>query len=717
MVSEIRYSDDELLISRFEDFLEEFGYAQLIPTLSDFYPDERSLVIEYNDLNKYSDEIMGLLQFHPNNFFHCIEEAVKRLMPVKNLERGALLHVRINDAPKRNSIIVRELRAKHLGNFIAVEGRASRVTEVKPRLVDAKFKCLRCGAILKEHQEDLFFKEPLECYEEQNGCKRTAASTKFKLLSEESTFVDTQKLEIEENPEGKRGGAQPQRLVAYVEDDIVGDINPGDRISLVGTLRTTQKAWPTKSNMFETFLEVNNISHEQHDFEEFEPTEDEKKEFLKVSEDPRLYDKIKGSIAPAIYGYPIEKEALALQLFGGVAKTLSDGTKVRGDIHILLVGDPGTAKSQLIRYISKMAPRGSFTSGKSASAAGLTAAVVKDDFGEGRWTLEAGALVLADKGHACIDELDKMSKNDTSALHEAMEQQTISIAKAGVNAKLLCRCALLAAANPKLGRFSATESKGEQIDLPPALLSRFDVILPFTDKPNKDLDGRIAQHILNNHYVGEILRHGGEGISQAQIEKRNELAEQSVPYLDRDFLKRYIAYAKRNVFPVLSQEAIDLIKDYYVNIRNKSEQKAKDDGGSTTIPITARQLEAFIRLAEASARTRLSHEVRKQDASRAINIVEHYLHQVAGEDGSFDIDIIATGMSKPQADRKRVIRAIVKSLGDNGRMFHIDKVIAMARDEGIDKGQTETLMKRMHQRDGIIYEVRTGSGEFRYAGN
>jgi len=196
-----------------------------------------------------------------------------------------------------------------------------------------------------------------------------------------------------------------------------------------------------------------------------------------------IYDNVKRSIAPSIYGYDEVKEALALQLFSGVSKGLPDGTRIRGDIHILLVGDPGIAKSQLLRYISKLSPRGIYTSGKSSTSAGLTATAVKDELGDGRWTIEAGALVLADKGIACIDEMDKMRSEDRSALHEAMEQQTISVAKAGVMATLKSRCALLAAANPKFGRFDKFEGIAQQINLSPALMSRFDLIFVLTDEP------------------------------------------------------------------------------------------------------------------------------------------------------------------------------------------------------------------------------------------
>jgi replicative DNA helicase Mcm len=228
------------------------------------------------------------------------------------------------------------------------------------------------------------------------------------------------------------------------------------------------------------------------EFEEIEISQDDEEMIMAMSRDPEIYENIRKSIAPSIYGYEDVKEALGLQLVSGFEKNLPDGARIRGDIHILLVGDPGIAKSQLLRYMIKISPRGIYTSGKSSTSAGLTATAVKDELGDGRWTIEAGALVLADKGIAAIDEMDKMNNEDKSALHEAMEQQTISVAKAGVMATLKSRCSLLAAANPKLGRFDKYEPIAPQINLTPALMSRFDLIFVLTDDPESLEPGYIA---------------------------------------------------------------------------------------------------------------------------------------------------------------------------------------------------------------------------------
>jgi replicative DNA helicase Mcm len=634
---------------------------------------------------------------------YLAEKIIKKLTPPENKVN---IHLRVKNLPTDSKIEIRDLRSKHLGKFIAVEGLVRKATEVRPKMVDAVFKCVRCNTIIREPQDGLTFKEPLECYKEQAGCSRTAASTKFKLLNEASTYVDTQKIEIQESPEGLRGGAQPQRLVAYTEDDLTGRISPGDRIIINGALRSIQKkTYPVKSTLFEIFLEINSIELEEHEFEEVPITPEDQEIIIKMSNDPDIYRKITASISPTIYGMPVEKEALALQLFGGVPKIMPDGTHIRGDIHIFLVGDPGTAKSQLLRYISELAPRGIYASGKSSSAAGLTAAAVKDEFGEGRWTLEAGALVLADKGVACVDELDKMSPQDRSSMHEAMEQQRISIAKAGITATLQSRCAVLGAANPKYGRFDTTQYLAQQINIPVALLSRFDLIFTITDVPDSEKDYLIADHILKTHTLGGIERHRKE-TGEEIAEDIEEIPTYTEPYLDREFFRKYVAYAKR-VFPVLTKEASDKLREYYTSIRKQGEPEG------SSVPITARQLEAFVRLSEASARVRLSDRVTEDDTERAIRIVEYYLRKVAGEEGKWDIDIIESGTSQSQRERIRTVKRVIKDLFESGGPVDHEDIISEAEALGIERSKVESIIKRLHNEEGWIIEARIGSKKYK----
>jgi replicative DNA helicase Mcm len=1216
----------EELIAKWEEFFEEAGYLSRIIQVGDRYPEERSLEVAFTELNRFDTDMAIFLMRHPLNVLTAGEEAMRRLVPPG--EELTQIHLRVKGLPRDSRIQIRDLRAKHLGQFISVEGLVRKSTEVRPRVVGALFQCLRCGTILKEEQDGQNFREPLECYEEQGGCKRSASATKFKLLTETSLYLDTQKLEIQEAPEGLRGGEEPQRLTAYVEDDLTGHISPGNRVVMNGVLRSVQKGRPgAKSTLFDIFVDVNSVEREQVEFEEIEVTEEDARLIREAGSSPDIYRLITASIAPSLYGMYVEKEALALQLFSGVPKLLPDGRRIRGDIHLLLVGDPGTGKSELLSYMSRLSPRGIYATGKAATAAGLTAAAVRDEFGEGRWTLEAGALVLADLGlaclhpdaevliggspvrieelfdasravsavaggrpvelsplarvtisfdptasqvkteeaafvvrrryrgpilrvtlssgfdvrltpdhvvldgesfswkplqalkpgarlvacqrlpavhhvvalldlvpddwivqpkveekralrdlllqrfktlaaanleygldrnalngrsalnvgafrkvlrdlglyeswrlrpfafgrrrsterlrvatltpelayvlgficgdghvtvndrhsslsvfqsrthlaqirrlleltksvtpegwgmhprttrsrirgrpiesgmyhmhrgsnllaflyrwltdddlanltklddaalrgflaglmdadgcvslkrskshgatygavelqfmfsprrkanqrllyalrrfdvfgrireghnvlivqvsarddarrllealepysiktkpiphalahqpaeheeapmapvsailanarpkpwrllnkaywsqlydlaharrrpfkptlsrlakavepwlspedharlvsltgydyaldrivevrvedhdgfvydlrvpgpsnfvcdgvvvHNCIDEIEKMNPQDRSAIHEAMEQQRISVAKAGITAVLQSRCAVLAAANPKFGRFDEHKYISEQIDLPPALLSRFDIIFSMIDRPQADKDRELAEHVLKGHQVGEMMKRRESGLTTAETQA---LEEPYTPHFNPDFLRKYVAYAKR-IYPIMTDEAMAAIEKKYLDIRKTGE------GAGSSVPITPRQLEAIIRLSEASARLRLSNEVTVDDADRAVRIVEYWMGKVAGEEGKFDIDIIQTGISQSQREQIISLRDIINELAGPEGVADYEDIVRIAQERGIPPAKVDSWLKRWSQ-EGEIY--------------
>jgi len=687
------YSLEEL-IARWEEFFSELGLESEIIGLADRYPEDRSLKIRFEDLNRFDTDMSIHLLRQPLNVLTAGEEAIRRVVPAT--EEAMEIHLRVLGVPRDSRIQIRDLRAKHLGRFIAVEGLVRKATEVRPMVVDALFQCLRCGTVIKEPQEGQTFHEPMECYEDQGGCKRTANATKFKLLGEASRFTDTQKIEVQESPEGLRGGEEPQRLSAFTEDDLTGKINPGMRVILNGVLRSSQKGKPgQKSTLFDIMLDVNSLELEQVEFEEIEVTPEDVKKIESEAADPDIYRKIIASIAPSLYGLTTEKEALALQLFGGVPKEMPDGRRIRGDIHLLLVGDPGVGKSELLSYMSRLSPRGIYATGKAASAAGLTAAAVRDEFGEGRWTLEAGALVLADLGLACIDELEKMNPQDRSAIHEAMEQQRVSVAKAGITAVLQARCAVLAAANPKFGRFDETKFVSEQLDLAPTLLSRFDAIFSLMDRPESERDRNMAEHILRGHLVGEWLRRKKEG-KDVSAEKP-EFTEPYTPHFEPIFFRKYVAYAKR-VSPVMTPDAMEAIKTKYLEIR-----KAGEPAGSS-VPITPRQLEAIIRLSEASARARLSASVAVEDTDRAVRITEYWMRRVAGEEGRFDIDIVQTGISQSQREQIITLRDVINQLSEQGPSGSADyeDIVRVAGERGIPQVKVDQWLKRWAQ-EGDVY--------------
>ncbi|HVO77489.1 MAG TPA: hypothetical protein VMS79_01320, partial [Methanomassiliicoccales archaeon] len=332
---------DEDLVARWEEFFESSGERDKVIEAADLYPEKRSVFVTYTELDMFDPDMADFILNHPLRSITLGKQAMLKIVPPG---REAQINLRITGLPKDSKFEVRRIRAEHLGKLIAVEGLVRKATEVRPKITDALFECMRCNHVIREPQEGMFFKEPLECYKEQGGCGKTASSTKFKLLSEESRYVDTQKIEIQENPEGLRGGAQPERLAGYIEDDLAGTISPGDRVVLNGIIRSVQKGTVQKSTLFDINLDIQSAEIKTQEYEEVTISEEDEAEIIEASRDPALFKRIVASISPTIYGYDPEKEAIALQLFGGVHKSMDDGTKIRGDIHVLLVGDPGVAK-------------------------------------------------------------------------------------------------------------------------------------------------------------------------------------------------------------------------------------------------------------------------------------------------------------------------------------------------------------------------------------
>ena len=675
-------------------------YKKEMGEISREYPHKRSLKIDYRDVERFGKVGIALadeLLINPGKVLDDVWDAIKngQLIRTKDGKEPKGINIRFTNLPKK--VGIRNIRSDHINTFVSVEGILRKITEVRPRIVEATFRC-PAGHFTHKIQKYGKFIEP-------DGCATDGCSfKKLELVPKRSTFVDSQKLRIQESPEGLRGGEQPQTLDVDVTDDLSGIGTPGDRVIINGILRSQQRMIKgEKSTVFDIFLECNSLEFAEKEFEEVEINENDEDIIRALSTDQRIYEKITHSIAPTIYGSEEVKEAIALQIFGGIAKEMPDATHLRGDIHVLLIGDPGIAKSQLLRYIVKLSPRAIYTSGQSSTSAGLTATAVKDEFGDGRWTLEAGALVLADMGIAAVDEMDKMQKEDRSALHEAMEQQSISVAKAGITATLKSRCALLGAANPKYGRFDMWGDIADQINMPPTLLSRFDLIFIMTDQPEQKRDLAIAEHILKSHGIGELIAQNKKtpipGVTDEYIK---EQLKPIMPEIEPALFRKYVAYAKRSCFPILSPDAKDALVSYYLKLRGIAEQ-------NKPVPVTARQLEALVRLAEASARIRLSDSIEQHDAERVIRIVDACLRQIAydARTGSFDIDKIATGISKEKRDIVRVIKDAIRDIGGEGRRAARDQVIDLVVSKGFSKEKVETGID-MLVRSGEAMEPKLG---------
>jgi len=472
--AEIPSDKTKTSVAKFEDFFSSDKYKDKVFESLEKYPDERSIVVDYTDLEMFYADLADLLLEKPEDVIKAAQKAISNIDP---LRKNADLNIRFENV--RNNIPLRYLRSKYIGKFVAVDGIVRKTDEIRPRIINATFECRSCMRLHEIPQKTSLINEPAICQE--------CGGRSFRLLQEESEFMDTQSTKLQEPLEELSGGEQPRQIIVTLEDDLVDVLTPGDIVRITGQLKTVRDE---KTKRFKNYIYGNYIEPLEQEFEELKIDPEDEKEIKKLAADPKVYDKIINSTAPSIQGYREVKEAIALQLFGGSAKILEDKTRIRGDIHILLVGDPGIGKSQMLKYVSKLAPRGIYTSGKGTSGVGLTAAAVRDELGG--WSLEAGALVLGDRGNVCVDELDKMRPEDRSAIHEALEQQTISIAKAGIMATLNSRCSVLAAANPKYGRFDRFKPTGEQINLPSTILSRFDLIFVIEDKPDPEKDKSLA---------------------------------------------------------------------------------------------------------------------------------------------------------------------------------------------------------------------------------
>ncbi len=682
-------------------FLRRYYWPKIM-SFANTYPDETSFYVSFQDLEKWDFEIAEELLTMPEEVLVHASAALQAMdLPAPDTDlKGA--RIRIKHLPK--AIPIKDIRSSEIGTLISVTGLVKKVTEVRPKVEDAAFECRRCGYVTVLPQGDHFI-EPVEC--ESEDCGRRGP---FKFDEDLSRFVDFQKVRVQDSPDEVRPGEHPQTLDTLIKDDLTGRVCPGDMVTFVGILRSYQKyAAQGKSTVFDLLLDVVSVEVEEKGFEEIEVTREDEIRIREMSTDPEIYSKITGSIAPSIYGYDEVKEAIALQLFSGLPKELSDGSMRRGDIHVLLIGDPGVAKSQCLRYVQRIAPRGIFASGRGSTAAGLTATAVRDnEFGDGRWTLEAGALVLADMGIACVDELEKMEADDRSAMHEAMEGQRIEVHKAGINTTLKSRCSVLAAANPKYGRFDPYEPMAKQINLPPALLSRFDLIFIIRDEPAVVRDTAISSHIFKAHVAGEMsLRKKkvkNAGITEADIAAKMCAVS---PPIDSEMLRKYISYTKKTIFPILQPETEERLREFYLSLRKLGVDP------NAPVPVTARQQEALIRLAEASARTRLSDKITVEDAERVIRIVMVSLNQTIKdpETGQLDSDIISTGMGKSQRERvKAVMQAILTLQGSNGNDVPLDLIVQTLEAEGLKKEFIEDAIKRLKSAGDLI---ETGRNRYR----
>lgn len=609
---------------------------------------------------------------HDGNLAHCLLEAPEAFFGAcAKLNGGG--QIRVRGLPI--TLTPDQIRAEHVGRFVQVEGLVTRISEVRQEVTVAAYRCLFCGHINEVPQDGPRLQGPVIC--ENPNCGKTG-SYAFRFDPSRSRWRNWQAVRIQERPEVLSKGRTPKHLDLVLRDELVGAPVPGNHIVTTGTVNVRSQGKQQADRVFVPYLDANHLEVLSKGAEETELSPEDEAWAREVSSRPDFIPSLIASIAPSIQGYEHIKEAVALQLFGADTVTLKDGTRLRGNIHILLVGDPAVSKTQILEWVARAGFRGVYASGKKSTGVGLTAAVVRDEL-TGGWNLEAGAVVLADGGTACLDELGEIGAEERAALLEAMESQTVTIHKASIHATLNARTSVLAAANPKGGRFD-TKNRNilEQVDLDPPLLSRFDLIFFIRDQPDLERDKRIAEKIIGT--------------------RRGEAEAPFTP----EQIRKLVVYARR-IHPKLQGKLTEEVVRRYLRWRR---------GGTDETPaITPRQLEALLRLASASARMRMSSRVEGEDVERAERLLSAFLREVGVDvaTGRVDIDLIMTG--KPKSAREKLVALsdlFEKMLSEgNGKEVDLKEFERRAEEAGVEKWRFHGWLEEAKLR-GEIYEPEPG---------
>ena len=672
-------------LTQFKDPTGSFSYVEQIDQMMP--KRAKYIVVDFNDLvsvpfieSKFVESPDEIL----NAFSRAIKEILQERFPeyARKIEHD--IRARIANFPAERSL--RQINSEVITKMTSVSGMVVRASEVKPLAKELTYKCLDKHISKFTLLDGMSLDKAVKCQSPK------CPYTNLAIVAEESRFIDFQIVRLQELPEDLPPGQLPHYVNVSMKQDLVDYARPGDRIILTGIVRIEQErvsgVKQSESALYRLRMDGNNIEFiggrgikgtRRTEREEISP--DEQKIIRTLSKNPDIYDRLIASFAPHIRGHELFKEAILLLIVGSTQRALSDGSKVRGDINVFLVGDPGTAKSEMLKFCARIAPRGLYTSGRGSTAAGLTAAVVRD--ASGIFMLEAGAVVLGDQGLVCIDEFDKMRPEDRSALHEVMEQQSASIAKGGIVATLNARTSILAAANPMFGKYDPFKNLTENVNLPIPLLTRFDLIFVVRDIPHKEKDRQIAQHILSQH--------GTSGTDTTSL-------------IDVDILTKYLAYAKQND-PVLTKQAENKIMEFYLKMRSvEGEDKEK------MITITPRQLEGLIRLSTARARILLKNQVEEDDADRAIYLFNEMLKNAGIDVNTGKIDIgVLQGRPRSEVSKLATFMEILKSLEGEPQSPVLEQTFVdeLVKSEKFNEEEARNYIRRM-VRDATIYESKPG---------
>ncbi|KAK6203137.1 DNA replication licensing factor, MCM5 component [Scheffersomyces amazonensis] len=637
------------------------------------------LKVNSEHLIGFNEELNKKLSDDPAEMIPLFENAItdiaKRIAYLSNNEvPNDFPHCQLILLSNTGKTSIRHLDSEHIAKIVRVSGIIISASVLSSRATQVQLICRSCKHTLRLPIKSGFGQVnlPNKCQKDDNGTTQEKCPLDpYVIVHDKSTFVDQQVLKLQESPDMVPVGEMPRHILLQADRYLSNQVVPGTRVTIIGIYSIYQSkqrnSGPGSGNVAirNPYLKVLGIQSDVDigiNGQGTVFTEEEEEEFLKLSRLSNIYEVFSNSIAPSIYGNEDIKKAISCLLVGGSKKVLPDGMRLRGDINVLLLGDPGTAKSQLLKFVEKIAPISVYTSGKGSSAAGLTASVQRDTQ-TGDFYLEGGAMVLADGGVVCIDEFDKMRDEDRVAIHEAMEQQTISIAKAGITTILNSRTSVLAAANPVFGRYDDSKSPGENIDFQSTILSRFDMIFIVKDDHNEARDISIAQHVMNVHTGGKT---------------QEQLQEGEIPI---ETMRRYIQYVKQRCAPRLSPEAAERLSSHFVSIRRKLQINENDMNERSSIPITVRQLEAIVRITESLAKIRLSPVANEEHVEEAIRLF------TASTMDAVDQGIAGDGSGNPQftAEIRKVEQELKRRLP-----LGFSTAYSTLRREFVDSGRTSS---------------------------